>query len=81
MPAMAEDKAGSPVPSIRETLLAQIDAFCAEWDMNQTEFGRQAVNDPAFVTRLRGKTNIGIARIDAARRFMATYRPQGRAKR
>lgn len=76
MPAMAEDKPGSPLPSLRDTLLAQIDAFCAEWGMTRTEFGRRAVNDPAFVTRLRGTTNIGIARIDAARRFIATYKPE-----
>ncbi len=61
-------------------LLREINAFCEKWKMSPTEFGRQAVKDHRFVHRLsnrdvRGKT------VTAVRQFMATYRPQGRAKR
>lgn len=40
-----------------ETLIAEIERFCADEDIAETTFGRRAVNDGKLVPRLRaGKT-------------------------
>ena len=77
---MSANDVGAGIPSLRDTLLAQIDAFCQEWRMTRTQFGIHAMNDATFVTRLKGGSNIGINSVDKARRFIATYRGPSGAK-
>ena len=59
-----------------DELYHEIDAFCREHDMKPTRFGREAVNDPAFVSRLRDRKAILTTTVDRVRDFMAQYRPQ-----
>lgn len=55
----------------RTQLLAEIDAFLAARSMAESTFGRLAVNDGKFVSRLRGKGNITWATADRVRAFIA----------
>lgn len=53
---------------MRAELFDDIEAFCAKHGITTAEFGRQAVNDRGFFTRLKAGTSprqVMIARIDA----------------
>lgn len=59
--------------STREKLAQQIAAFMARHGMNAETFGRQAMNDVAFVYRLRKGRNPSSVTIDKVTAFMADY--------
>lgn len=62
----------------REQLLLEIDAYLAEHGISQTQFGREALNDTAFVSRLRRGTDVRMETADRVRAFMALPRKQAR---
>jgi hypothetical protein len=51
-------------------LLAEIEAFLATREIAESTFGRLAVNDGKFVSRLRAQANMTLATIDRARKFI-----------
>lgn len=55
-------------------LLDDIEEFCVRKGMSPTKFGRLALGDPHFVSRLRDGRDILVKRGEAARRFMRTYK-------
>lgn len=63
----------SGIMSTREKLARQIEAFMARHGMNAETFGRQAMNDVAFVYRLRKGRNPSSVTIDKVTAFMADY--------
>ena len=60
----------------REKLLADVEAFLTRHDMNHTRFGKLALNDTAFVTRLRAGKDLRFDTADRVRAFMDTYKAQ-----
>jgi len=54
-----------------ETLLEQIDEACRRLRIAQTTFGRQAVNDGKFVSRLQQGGRVTIQTVDRVHRFIA----------
>lgn len=58
----------------REDLIAQIEAFCRREGIAESTFGKLAINDPAFVSRLRGGKNIGLNTCDRVSKFIAAKR-------
>ena len=54
-----------------ETLLAQIEEACRRLKIAQTTFGRQAVNDGKFVSRLQQGGRVTIQTVDRVHRFIA----------
>lgn len=67
--------------SIRDALLHEIDAFLARTGMEPSRLGKDAVNDPAFVHRLRAGADVRTRTVDRIREFMAAYRPLARRRR
>ncbi len=61
--------------SIRDDLLAEIEAFLAKHKMAAAKFGQEALSDMGFVLRLRAGRDVRISTADRAREFMRTYRP------
>lgn len=55
----------------RETILAEIEAFCRQQGMAESTFGRLAVNDGKFVDRLREGKNIGLNTVDRVSDYIA----------
>lgn len=51
-------------------LLAEIEAFLATREIAESTFGRLAVNDGKFVSRLRAQANMTLATIDRVRKFI-----------
>lgn len=60
--------------SLVQDLLAEVDRFLADVAMAPSTFGRLAVNDGKFITRLRGGAGVTVATIDRARAYMAAER-------
>lgn len=52
-------------------LLAEIESFLSTRKMRETTFGRHAVNDGKFVSRLRRGENMTLATIDRVRRHIS----------
>jgi hypothetical protein len=59
-------------------ILDDVEEFLAETGMVASAFGRQAMNDPSFVGRLRGGRDCLFATEEKARRQMANWRRLGR---
>lgn len=59
--------------TLRETLLAEIDAFLGRAGIAETTFGRKAVNDGKFVGSLRQGRDVNSATIDRVRAFIARH--------
>jgi hypothetical protein len=55
-------------------LLAEIEDFLSTRKMAETTFGRMAVNDGKFVSRLRSGANMTLATIERARVHIKTQR-------
>lgn len=66
--------------SLREDLLAEIDAFCAEKAMKPTTFGLLATNDGKFVYRLRQGSDVTGKTVDRVRAFIAARRLEAVAR-
>jgi hypothetical protein len=60
-----------------QELLVEIEAFLARREVQMTEstFGRLAVNDGKFVTRLREGGGLTLATVDKVRAFIRGYAP------
>ena len=69
--------------STRDTVLEEIEAFLLERDMAAHAFGERAMNDVAFVHRLRGGRGLTAKTIDKVRAFMARARelPEKKSRR
>jgi hypothetical protein len=68
------------ITSIRDDLLCEIDAFLDRTGMEPSRLGKDAVNDPAFVHRLRAGADVRTRTVDRIRKFMAAHRPLARRK-
>jgi hypothetical protein len=55
-------------------LLTEIETFLSERKIADTTFGRLAVNDGKFVSRLRGRRNMTLGTISKAKAFIASSR-------
>jgi hypothetical protein len=60
-------------PIITE-LITDIDAFLAERDMNQTDFGKRSIGDPNLYRKLKAGRDLRISTLDRIRVFMAKRR-------
>lgn len=58
----------------REVLLTQIEKFLAATGLPASEFGRLALNDTAFVKRLREGADIRIGTVDKITAFMREHK-------
>lgn len=62
--------------------LAEIEAFMDRHDMLATDFGRRALKDFAFVSRMRAGRNPSLRTVSRCRQFMHDYeRAKKRRKR
>ena len=59
----------------------QVEAFMPAHGFKPTEFGRQAVGDPAFVLALRRGRSPRLATADKVLSFMADFEAQQRHRR
>lgn len=59
-----------------DDLLREIEAFCAANHIRESRFGRDAVNDTAFIPQLRSGREPRRATVAKVRHFMATYGQQ-----
>jgi len=68
--------------SLRDQLLAEIDAFLDKSGMTDTRFGVESLNDKAWLHRFRAGLSPTIDTVDKVRRFMHSYKlnPRRRAE-
>ena len=59
-------------------LVERVDAFIERYKLTPTVFGRESVNDPAFVFRLRGGRRVFPETEQKVVDFMKSYRPASR---
>lgn len=57
-----------------ESLITDIEAFCAEHDLTDGQFGLLALNDKNFLNDLREGRDIRLSTAQRVTDFMATYR-------
>jgi hypothetical protein len=57
--------------SIRDQLLHDIERFLKQSGMDHTRFGKEALNDPSFVARLRSGKDVRTGTVDRIRNFIA----------
>ncbi len=57
--------------TLSEQFLAEVEAFLRASRMKPTDFGREAVGDPSFVTRLRQGRSPSLATADKVRAFIS----------
>ncbi len=62
-----------PKPLSHAQLLKDIDDFCRWAELSATEFGRQALNDSAFVGRLKLGKSPTLERIERVYDWMASH--------
>jgi hypothetical protein len=55
----------------QDELLERIEKFCAKHDMAETRFGREAVNNPAFIRGLRDGKSPTLETLNRLKAFMA----------
>lgn len=80
--AFPERKYSSDMDNEARKFLASIEAFCAEHGMPVTTFGRLALSDFAFVSRLRAGRSPSLRTVGRCLEFMADYgKPKKRRKR
>jgi len=56
-----------------EAFLKEIEEFLARTGMRHTTFGKEAMNDPSFVTRMRNGGNPTIKTIGRVRTFIESH--------
>lgn len=62
--------------TVRDQLIADMDSFLCRHGMSPTKLGLLALNDRAFVSRLRnGEHQPNAKTVDRIRDFMAAYKP------
>lgn len=59
----------------RDAILPRIEAFLEKYKMGEGAFGRAVAKNPSLVARIRKRSNVTVATIMAAERFMQEYRP------
>ena len=62
------------IPS-REDILAEIDRYLAQTGMAPATLGKQAVNDTAFVFKLRRGRSVGMDRLRRVFEYMTNHPP------
>jgi hypothetical protein len=69
--------------SIRDELLRDIERFLTRTGMDHTRFGKEALNDPAFVSRLRAGKDVRTRTVERIRKFIGDNRrrPLARGRR
>lgn len=68
--------------TIREQLIAEIEAFLNKHQMAPSRFGELAVNSKGFVTRLvSGQTSPTLDTVEKVRDFMRDYQPPPNPKK
>lgn len=60
-------------------LLTDIETFIASHSMSESTFGREALNDWAFIKNLREGRRVWPETADRVRQFMAEYKKQDAA--
>jgi putative IMPACT (imprinted ancient) family translation regulator len=58
-----------------DTLLSEIEKFCATHRLSEWQFGEMALNDRHFIRQLRDDREPRRKTVERVREFMATYRP------
>ncbi|GAC1340973.1 MAG: hypothetical protein NVSMB18_12120 [Acetobacteraceae bacterium] len=61
---------------MRSLLLQEIEHFLGESRMTASAFGREAVGDNKFVTRIQRGAGITLSTVERAESFIAAYRSQ-----
>lgn len=59
--------------TMQESFTAEIVAFLAKHDLEPATFGRQALNDPNFVSDLRAGRSPNLRTIERVREFIDSY--------
>ena len=67
--------------TMQEAFTAEIDSFLAAHQLEPATFGRQALNDPNFVSDLRAGRSPNLRTIERVREFIAAYQPKGTPSR
>lgn len=67
--------------STTDALLVEIAAFCDEFDIPESTFGRRAMSDGKFVERIRGGGGLTVANLDRIRAYMEGERERLRPVR
>jgi hypothetical protein len=60
--------------SLTEQFLAEVEAFIAKSELNPTDFGKLAINDPNFVFDLREGRSPSARTIDKVREWMRQFK-------
>ena len=66
--------ASEHIAQAQAMLLREIIAFCAYWEISEAGFGRAALNDAAFVGRLRAGKNVTVKTLDKANLYLRAER-------
>ena len=56
-----------------ERFLSEIEHFCRVRGLRETAFGRMAVKDGSFVSRIRAGRSPSLSMVERVREFMARY--------
>jgi hypothetical protein len=64
---------------MNEQIIQEITAFCREYGLAESTFGRHAVNDGKLTARLRNGGRVTTETVDRIREFMTTWRENARA--
>ncbi len=64
----------SPAMSTVDQLLTEIAAFCDDFAIPESTFGRRVMNDSKFVERIRQGGGLTVANLDRIRSYMAEQR-------
>ena len=62
-----------------EQFINEIDTFCAVHGVKESNFGRMAMNYPAFVLSLRKGRDLRMTTVEKVRLFMRDYSNKGKA--
>jgi predicted transcriptional regulator len=66
--------------SNRDDLVAEIEAFLARTGMTESQFGVEAVNNPALMHYLYRGRDLRLTTVERLREFMRTYKPRPKTK-
>lgn len=62
--------------TLMENMEHEIAAFCRKHGIPDSRFGREAMNDPAFVYSLREGRDLKVSTVNKLRAFMENYKPK-----
>lgn len=62
-----------------DDLIKDIEAFRAENDLSEWQFGELALNDRHLIRQLRSGRDLRMSTVERLRTFMAEYKPSERA--